>query len=162
MLPLDINVRHDGREQQEFFVWMSEHNLGCCFCVCIWPGVLCCICIAGPLRCVGFLGGEGRTSAQRKNGAGPGHSVECWLLWQSQISQTSWPGLCVSGVALSMCSAGMWRASLVSAGLRRGLAVSSIALYRCFWISRNLGCCGNQILGSLVVRVPCLAGLNLF
>lgn len=66
-------------EQQEFFVWVSEHDLGCCFCVCIWPGVLCWIYIACPPRCEGSLGSEGRTSAQRENRAGRGHGVDCWL-----------------------------------------------------------------------------------
>ena len=58
---------------------MSEHNLGCCFCVCIWPGILCSISIAYLPTCVGSLESEGRTSAQRKNRAGCEHSVDCWL-----------------------------------------------------------------------------------
>lgn len=66
-------------EKQEFFVWVSEHNLGCCFCLCIWSGILCWIYITYPLRFVGSLGSEGRTSAQRKNRAGCGHRVDCWL-----------------------------------------------------------------------------------
>lgn len=78
----NVTFRHkcwQKGEQQEFCVWVSQHNRGCCFCVCIWPDVLCWVYTAHAPRSGGSLGSEGRTSAQHKHRAGRGRSVVCWL-----------------------------------------------------------------------------------
>ena len=102
------------------------------------------------LRCVGFLGCEGRTSARRRNRAGHRQGVGC-----RRFAISGEPDLLGrplgGGVALSGCSAGTRRASLLSAGLGHGLAVRRAALHGCCGTSENLGCCGNQILRSLAV-----------
>lgn len=113
-------------------------------------------------RLFSSLGGEDRTSAQQKNSSGCGHSIFCWLFDIPEKSGLLARPLCKWGFPEYGLSGDVMGIPCYLQRLSCGLAACSIALYRCFWISRSLGCCGNQILGSLVVKVPCVAGLNLF
>lgn len=78
MLPLDIHVRREGRATRVFlFECLNIISAGAF--VFAFGQVYCVDLHHSTLRWVGFLVSEGRTSAQRKNRAGRGHSVGCWL-----------------------------------------------------------------------------------